>query len=121
MIDPQYGEPMLTAGDIAAMYNDRPEVRAFMAYLSTGESMRGWVEAGSFISPHQDSSLDWYVDPVDRRQAELLLASEVSRFDGSDLMPAAVGAGAFWTEITAWVTGAPLDEVLPTIDAAWPR
>lgn len=121
MIDPEYGEPMLTAGDIAVMYNDRPEVRAVMAYLATGESMKGWVEAGGFISPHQDSNLDWYPTDVDRRFAELLLASEVTRFDGSDLMPAPVGAGAFWTEITSWVTGQPLDEALPAIDAAWPR
>ena len=121
MVDPAYGEPMLTAGDIAAMYNDRPEVRAVMAFFSTGESMKGWVEAGGFISPHQDSSLDWYTTDIDRRFAEMLLASEVTRFDGSDLMPAAVGAGAFWTEITDWVTGKSLDEALPAIDAAWPR
>lgn len=120
MIDATYGEPMLTAGDMAVMYVDRPEVRAVMAYLATGESMRGWVEAGGFISPHQDSDLDWYQNPVDRRFADLLLAAEVTRFDGSDLMPAAVGAGAFWTEITNWVTGKSLDEALPAIDAAWP-
>ena len=29
----------------------------------------------------------------------------VFRFDGSDLMPAAVGAGSFWKEMTAWITG----------------
>lgn len=121
MIDPAYGEPVLTAGDIAVMYNDRPEVRAVMAYLATGESMQGWVEAGGFISPHQDSSLDWYQTDVDRRFAELLLAAEVTRFDGSDLMPAPVGAGAFWTEMTDWVTGKSLDEALPAIDAAWPE
>lgn len=120
-IDPAYGEPVLTAGDIAVMYNDRPEVRAVMAYLATGESMQGWVEAGGFISPHQDSSLDWYPSDVDRRFAEILLAAEVTRFDGSDLMPAAVGAGSFWTEITDWVTGKSLDEALPAIDATWPR
>ncbi len=120
MIDEQYGEPVLTAGDIAAMYVDRPEVRAVMAYLSTGESMKGWIEAGGFIGPHQDSSLDWYPTELDRRFAELLLNASVTRFDGSDLMPAAVGAGAFWTEITDWVTGKSLDEALPSIDAAWP-
>jgi alpha-glucoside transport system substrate-binding protein len=120
-IDPAYGEPVLTAGDIAAMYNDRPEVRAVMAYLATGESMKGWVEAGGFIAPHSDSSLDWYTTDIDRRFAEMMLNASVTRFDGSDLMPAAVGAGAFWTEITDWVTGKELDEALPEIDAAWPR
>ena len=29
----------------------------------------------------------------------------VFRFDGSDLMPGAVGAGSFWKEMTAWITG----------------
>jgi alpha-glucoside transport system substrate-binding protein len=120
-IDPAYGEPMLTAGDIAVMYNDRPEVRAVMAYLSTGESMKGWIEAGGFIGPHLDSSLDWYPTDVDRRFADLLLASSVTRFDGSDLMPAAVGAGSFWTGMSDWVNGASADEVLPAIDATWPR
>ncbi len=121
MIDPQYGEPVLTAGDIAAMYNDRPEVRAVMAFLATGESMKGWVEAGAFVAPHKDSNLDWYTSDVDRRHAEMLQNASVTRFDGSDLMPAAVGAGSFWTNITDWVTGASLDDILPAIDATWPR
>ena len=32
-------------------------------------------------------------------------SADVFRFDGSDLMPGAVGAGTFWTEVTAWVIG----------------
>lgn len=120
-IDETYGEPVLTAGDIAVMYNDRPEVRAVMAYLSTGESMKGWVEAGGFIAPHQDSSLDWYPSELDRRFAELLLNADVTRFDGSDLMPAAVGAGSFWSGMVDYV-GDPgaVDEVMATIDATYP-
>ena len=121
MIDSAYGEPMLTAGDIAVQYNDRPEVRAVMAYLATGESMKGWVEAGGFISPHQDSSLDWYPSDVDRRFAEMLLAAEVSRFDGSDLMPAAVGAGSFWTGMVDYVGGEDAETVMATIDATYPK
>ena len=27
------------------------------------------------------------------------------RFDGSDLMPAAVGSNAFWKQATTWITG----------------
>ena len=37
------------------------------------------------------------------------------------LWSAAVGAGAFWTNITDWVTDPDLDTQLPAIDAAWPR
>lgn len=121
MIDPEFGEPMLHSGDLMAMYVDRPEVRAVMAYLGTGESTRAWLESGGFVSPHNDAPLDWYPTDIDRRYAELLQGASVTRFDGSDLMPAPVGAGSFWTEVTAWVGGKPLDEALPAIDAAWPQ
>ena len=49
-IDPQYGKPVLGAGDIYAMFNDRPEVRAVIQYFSMGESLKGWVEAGGAIA-----------------------------------------------------------------------
>jgi len=35
-------------------------------------------------------------------------------------MPAAVGAGSFWTGITDYLGGADLTTVLQTIDASWP-
>lgn len=63
----------------------------------------------------------WYTNDFDRRFAEMIQNASTVRFDASDLMPGAVGAGAFWTEITAWVTGQSLDDTLTTIDAAWPR
>jgi alpha-glucoside transport system substrate-binding protein len=45
----------------------------------------------------------------------------VFRFDGSDLMPGAVGAGSFWKGMTAWISGQQsLDETLKNIDESWP-
>ena len=38
---PPYGKPVLGAGDIYAMFNDRPEVRAVIQYFSTGEFGQG--------------------------------------------------------------------------------
>jgi alpha-glucoside transport system substrate-binding protein len=121
-IDPAYGKPVLGAGDIYAMFNDRPEVRAVIQYFSMGESVQGWVEAGGAISPHKDSSLDWYQDPVSRKVAEIIQNATSFRFDGSDLMPGAVGAGSFWKEMTSFVSGS-IDEdtALKNIDASWPK
>jgi alpha-glucoside transport system substrate-binding protein len=121
-IDPAYGRPVLGAGDIYAMFNDRPEVRAVMQYFSTGESLKGWVEAGGAISPHNDSSLDWYADPVTRGVAEIILNATSFRFDASDLMPGAVGAGTFWKYMTDYVSGSvDEDTALDQIDASWPK
>ncbi len=121
-VDPAYGSPVLGAGDIYAMFSDRPEVRAVMQFFSTGASVEGWVKAGGAISPHRDASLDWYQDPVSRKVAEVLQNATTFRFDGSDLMPGAVGAGSFWKSMTSYVTQAiTLDTALKDIDASWPK
>ncbi|HXF85390.1 MAG TPA: ABC transporter substrate-binding protein [Anaerolineales bacterium] len=121
-IDPAYGKPVLGAGDIYAMFNDRPEVRAVMQYFSTGESLKGWIEAGGAISPHNDSDLNWYGDPVTRKVAEIIKNATAFRFDGSDLMPGAVGAGSFWKSMTDYVSGTiDLDTALKQIDESWPK
>jgi alpha-glucoside transport system substrate-binding protein len=120
-IDAQYGKPVLGAGDIYAMFNDRPEVRAVIQYFSTADSVKGWVEAGGAISPHNDSSLDWYGDIVTRKVAEIILNADSFRFDGSDLMPGAVGAGTFWKYMTDYVSGSIEEEAaLQQIDDSWP-
>ena len=48
------------------------------------------------------------------------MGADTFRFDGSDLMPGAVGAGSFWTGIVEWVSGTELDTVLSNIDGSWP-
>lgn len=121
-VDEQYGRPVLGAGDIYAMFNDRPEVRAVIQYFSTGDSLKDWVKAGGAISPHNDSDLNWYQDPVTRKVAEMIKNATAFRFDGSDLMPGAVGAGSFWKSMTDFVSGSiDLNTALKQIDESWPR
>jgi alpha-glucoside transport system substrate-binding protein len=121
-IDTQYGEPVLIAGDIYAMFNDRPEVKAVMEYFTRAESLKTWMEAGGAISPHNDQCLSWYGDPMEKKIAGLIQNANTVRFDGSDLMPGAVGAGSFWKSMTAFVSGQ-IDQAtaLQEIDASWPK
>jgi alpha-glucoside transport system substrate-binding protein len=119
-IDPQYGKPVLVAGDIYAMLNDRPEVRAVMEFFTTGESIKSWVQSGGVIAPMNDASLDWYTSESDRRMAKLVQDASTLRFDGSDLMPGKVGAGTFWKGMTDYVSGtATLDQALEQIQSGW--
>lgn len=119
-IDPQYGKPVLVAGDIYAMFNDRPEVRAVMEFFTTGESVKSWVQSGGMIAPMNDASLDWYSSESDRRMAKLVQEATTIRFDGSDLMPGKVGAGTFWKGMTDYVSGtATLDQALEQIQSGW--
>ena len=59
-----------------------------------------------------------YPDPITAQAAGMLAEAETFRFDGSDLMPAAVGAGTFWTGVLDYISGIPLDTVLEAIEAS---
>jgi alpha-glucoside transport system substrate-binding protein len=121
-IDEQYGKPVLVAGDIMVMFNDRPEVRALMEYFTSGASVEEWIKLGGAISPHYDSSPDWYPNDIDRKVAQIMLEADSVRFDASDLMPGEVGAGSFWKGMTDYVSGAAdLDTALQEIDTSWPK
>jgi alpha-glucoside transport system substrate-binding protein len=120
-INPAFGVPVLVAGDVFGMFNDTPEAQALMAYLATPEPHEIWAREGGFLSPHQQVSLEVYPDPVSRKEAEFLTTAETIRFDGSDLMPGAVGTGTFWSGIMDYVAGTPVEKVLDKIEQSWPQ
>ena len=120
-IDPQYGKPVEFAGDLFAMFHDRPEVRAVMEYFTTYESIQPWIKiGGGALSPHKNAVLSDYTNPLDRRMAESIINATTLRFDGADSMPAEVGSGSFWKGVTDYVSGsATLDQALTTIQNGW--
>jgi alpha-glucoside transport system substrate-binding protein len=121
-VDPAYGKPFLVAGDLVAMFNDRPEVRALMEYFTTPQSASGWLEGGGAISAHQTATRDMYGSDLDWGVAQLVAGATSFRFDGSDLMPQEVGQGSFWEHISSYVAGSEdLDTAMQAIDASWPR
>lgn len=119
-IDPEYGTPVLGGGDQFVMFNDRPEVRQFLEYLTTWEACKSWAAAGGALFPHNDQDFDDYGSAIEADLAKILVNAEVFRFDGSDNMPAEVGAGTFWTGMADMVTGVPVEDVLSQIEASWP-
>jgi alpha-glucoside transport system substrate-binding protein len=121
-IDAKYGNPYLIAGDIYAMFNDRPEVRAVIEFFTHGESLKSWMTAGGALAPQNDADLSWYGDPMEKKIAGLVKDANTVRFDGSDQMPGEVGSGSFWKAMTAYVSGQ-IDKAtaLKEIDASWPK
>jgi alpha-glucoside transport system substrate-binding protein len=120
-IDPRWGTPVLGGGDQFVMFAEQPEVADFLEYLTTWESARSWAQAGGALFPHQDQNFSDYGSTIEADLARILVNAEVFRFDASDLMPAEVGAGTFWTGMTDAVTGVPIDEVLQMIEESWPE
>lgn len=120
-IEEEQGKPFLIAGDIYGMFADRPEVRAVMDFFSRGESLKSWLATGGVLAPQNDAKAEWYGSEVEARIAGSVSEATSVRFDGSDLMPGAVGAGSFWKGMTDYVSGSvDLDTALAEIDKAWP-
>ena len=122
-VDPALN-PALGAGDGVVVFNDRPEVRAFAQFLSTPGGIEGWVKLGSAIAANTNVPAEWYEGHYKSEVAAGLLANATDfRFDASDLMPAAVGAGSFWTGMVDWIAanGENTDQVLQAIDDSWPN
>ena len=120
-INSAQGNPVLVAGDVFAVFNETPEVRKLMEYLATKQPHEIWANLGGYISPHKQVGLDVYPDQITKRQAEILLDANVVRFDGSDMMPGAVGTGTFWSGMVDYVGGTDADTVLENIESSWPQ
>ncbi len=120
-IDPRWGTPVLGGGDQFGMFVETDAITQFLEYLTTWESGESWARAGGALFPHQDQDFDDYGSSIEADLARILVNAEVFRFDASDLMPAEVGAGTFWTGMTDAVTGVPIEEVLDMIEDSWPE
>ena len=114
--------PVLTGGDLASAFNNDAntlKLRNFIASKDNG------VEVGKagYFSPHKTFDTALYPSKMLQTIAkDVLYKSTAARFDGSDLMPAKVGAGTFWTEPIKWINGSQdLNTTLSNIDASWPK
>jgi len=118
------GQPVLGGGDLAAAFNDSEEVKTILEALYTSDFGAVWAdsEGSEFLSPYPDFDGSAYQNEVTAEIANLITEADTFRFDGSDLMPGQVGAGTFWTEMTAWVSGqTDLDTALQNIEDSWPE
>ena len=118
-IDSEWGKPMFGGGDQFVIFDDRPEVLAVMEFLGSWEGARSWAQTGTALFPHQDQDLNDYPSEIMQALATAVIEAEVFRFDASDMMPAEIGAGAFWEGMTDFVTGVPMNTVLSEIQQAW--
>jgi alpha-glucoside transport system substrate-binding protein len=113
--------PLLVAGEFVAKFNESEAIDAVQTFMASSEWANTRVEIGGVTSANKGVDPELASSDVLRLAIELLQdESAVARFDGSDLMPSEVGAGAFWTGMVDWINGAETPAVLDQIEAAWP-
>ena len=113
--------PVLGGGDMAVAMSEDDSTAQVMEWLADPEIGNEAAPNSSFISPHTTFDTSLYPTDLTRQMADVAYNSTAFLFDGSDQMPGEVGAGSFWREITAWISGeTDLDTALQNIDESWP-
>jgi alpha-glucoside transport system substrate-binding protein len=122
-------EGTLFAGEflVVGTSGNRAEVKNFIEQFNDVpiQCAMGGSNASSRISPNINVGADCYVNPILADSSAVLtdaIANNTGRFDASDLMPAEVGAGSFWTGMVQYMQDGPssLEAVLDEIEASWP-
>lgn len=121
-IDPSKGKPVLGGGEFTVAFADRPEVQTVQTYLASGEHANSRAKLGNWVSANNKLDVANVANPIDKLSVQILQdKSAVFRFDGSDLMPAAVASGTFWKGMVDWINGKDTATVLAGIESSWPK
>jgi alpha-glucoside transport system substrate-binding protein len=115
-INNKFRKPLLGSGDLISVFKDSVEARRFIRYLASSEAQRIWIKETGKLGVSKQIDISLYEDPIAIQAAKILHRAPAFRFDGSDLMPAAVGSGAFWKGVLDYVSGENLDKVLRNIE-----
>ncbi|HYO57463.1 ABC transporter substrate-binding protein [Archangium sp.] len=91
VIDAQFGSPLIGGGDVLAALVDSPEVRKLVQYVATKEAAELWAKTGAIVSPSKLVDRTVYPTELARAEADQVAGAAVFRFDGSDLLPGALG------------------------------
>ncbi|MCT4369330.1 carbohydrate ABC transporter substrate-binding protein [Yangia mangrovi] len=113
------GQPVLGAGTLAFITKDSEASRAFIEFLQTPIAHEIWMAQSGFLTPYKEANAELYGSPPLKKMGEILLDATTFRFDASDLMPGAVGAGSFWTGMVDYVGGKSAEDVANAIQKSW--
>ena len=116
---PELGNPVLGAGTLVAITKDSKAARAFIEFLKMPLAHEIWMAQSGFLTPFKTANTDAYANEQLKKQGEILVNASTFRFDGSDLMPGKIGAGAFWTGMVDLVGGKSAQDVAADIQKSW--
>ncbi len=117
--DKDLGKPVLGAGTMFAITNDSKGAHAFIDFLKSPIAHEVWMAQSGFLTPFKGVNADAYANDALKKQGQILLDATTFRFDGSDLMPGKIGAGAFWTGMVDYSGGKSAEEVAGNIQKTW--
>ncbi|EEX15805.1 alpha-glucoside transporter, periplasmic binding protein AglE [Citreicella sp. SE45] len=113
------GTPVLGAGTLFSITKPSEATDAMLEYLKLPIAHELWMAQDGFLTAHAGVNPEVYATDAQRAMGEILANATTFRFDASDLMPAEIGAGAFWTSMVDYVTGASAEDVTAAVQSRW--
>jgi alpha-glucoside transport system substrate-binding protein len=113
-INSEYAGALTGGGDLFGLFSDKAAAKDLLKYLVTAEAQQIWADRGGFVSAN--TKVTTYPDDVGQKSADAIKEATVFRFDGGDLMPAAMKAAFFTAMVEYAENPGELDTILAGLD-----
>jgi alpha-glucoside transport system substrate-binding protein len=117
--DKDLGNPVLGGGTLMSITDASDATMELMEFFQLPLAHEVFAAQSGFLTPLKSVNPATYMNDALRGQAQILVDATTFRFDGSDLMPGAVGAGSFWTGMVDYAGGADAQAVADAIQESW--
>ncbi|MFD1715389.1 ABC transporter substrate-binding protein [Amnibacterium flavum] len=116
------GELQVTGGgETVVAFRSSPAITAVLTHMSSDTFAQLRVEQGGTVSANNGVDASTASSPLLQQTIEILQDPNTTfRYDGSDLMPGAVGSNSFWKGIVSWLTGGSTQDTVDSIESSWP-
>jgi len=114
-MNPAFAGAVEGSGDLFGMFNDTPQAKSLIAYLTTPEAQAIWVSRGGALSANKQVTS--YPNDILKKAAEALVNAKTFRFDGGDNMPQAMNDAFFKAIVSYAQDPSKLDSILSNLDS----
>jgi alpha-glucoside transport system substrate-binding protein len=115
-INTSFSGAHVVAGDSWSMFNDTPQARQLIKYLTTAPAQDIWVKRGGKLAVNKQVSLDDYPDPLSKLSAQILVNTQIAKYDATDNMPTDM-RNAAWKGLLKFISNqGNLDSILADLD-----
>lgn len=113
-IDPANAGAITGGGDLFGLFSEKAAAKDLLKYLVTADAQQIWTDRGGFVSAN--TKVTKYPDAIGQKSADAITKAKTFRFDGGDLMPAAMKAAFFRAMVDYAENPANLDKILSSLD-----
>lgn len=115
-INSQFAGAHVVAGDSWSMFKDTPQAEKLINYLTTAQAQDIWVKRGGKLAVNKNVSLGDYPDPLSKQSAQILVNTQIAKYDATDNMPTDM-RNAAWKGLLQYIGNqGQLDSILANLD-----